>query len=607
MDKRLRNSGIDIIGDIPWGTHIGQLYTSKEDFFQTGVTYIQSGLINNEFCIWIYSDNTTYEEIKEKLSEYMDDVDLYLQWGQLKIIHYSQWYTEDNSFNEVRVNKEWNHMVEYGVNNGYDGLRAIADTAWLEKGYYRSFLHYEQSIDHIINELPFIVICLYDSKKTDAFAIADIIKNHSYVITKNEDKLGLIKNVEILIKDRQIETSEERYRKLLGFLPDPVFIHDEKTIFYCNESAVHMIGVENSYKLLGRSMIILVPPEMKMNLRRFIEDVLNGDKESNFLISKINCCNGEVKDVEIVATKYIFQGRHVVLSVVRDMTHLMEIDELKKDIARNKQLLEYSMESEKVKTEFFSNISHELKTPLNVILAAIQLMKLSEDNPCCDKDRSKYLKMMQQNCFRLLRLVNNIIDITKIDANYYEIKLQNYDIVKLIREITQSVAEYAVSKSVAITFESHLDEKIMACDPDAIERIILNLLSNAIKFTPTGGNIWVKVNENNQRLIISVKDNGIGIPLHKQKAIFDRFQQVDRSLTRQSEGSGIGLSLVKALVEKHNGDITVNSQLDQGSEFIIEIPCKVLLNDQNESEPAADQRTDNHVEKINIEFSDIYS
>lgn len=192
-------------------------------------------------------------------------------------------------------------------------------------------------------------------------------------------------------------------------------------------------------------------------------------------------------------------------------------------------------------------------------------MKLSEDNPCCDKDKSKYLKMMQQNCFRLLRLVNNIIDITKIDANYYEIKLQNYDIVKLIREITQSVAEYAVSKSVAITFESHLDEKIMACDPDAIERIILNLLSNAIKFTPTGGNIWVKVNENNQRLIISVKDNGIGIPLHKQKAIFDRFQQVDRSLTRQSEGSGIGLSLVKALVEKHNGDITVNSQLDQGS------------------------------------------
>jgi PAS domain S-box-containing protein len=607
MDRRLRNSGVNIIGDISWGTHIGQLYSSKEDFFQTGVTYIQSGLINNELCIWIYSDNTTYEEIKEKLSEYVDDVDSYLQRGQLKIIHYSQWYIKDNSFNEVRINKQWTDLVKQAVDSGCDGLRAIADTAWLEKSFYRTFLHYERSVNRYISELPFIVICLYDANKVDAFAIAEIIKNHSYVITKDEDKLGLIRNVEILIKDRQIERSEERYRKLLELLPDAVFIHDEKTIFYCNESAVQMIGVKNSYKLLGRSMAILVIPEMEINLQRFINNVLKGNKEFNFLISKFNCGNGEVKDVEIVATKYIFQGRHVVLSVVRDITHLMEIDELKKDIAKKRQLLEYSMESDKMKTEFFSNISHELKTPLNVILAAIQLMKLSDNKPCCDKYRNKYLKMMQQNCFRLLRIVNNIIDITKIDANYYEIKSQNYDIVKLIREITQSVAEYAVSKSIIIMFESDLNEKTIACDPDAIERIILNLLSNAIKFTPMGGNIWVKVNENNEKLTISVKDNGIGIPLHKQKTIFDRFQQVDKSLTRQSEGSGIGLSLVKALVEKHDGEITLNSQLNQGSEFIIELPCKVLLDEQNKSEPSANSCTNSHVEKINIEFSDIYS
>jgi len=231
MDKRLRNSGIDIIGDIPWGTHIGQLYSSKEDFFQTGVTYIQSGLINNELCIWIYSDNTTYEEIKEKLSEYMDDIDLYLQWGQLKIMHYSQWYIKGNCFNEVRVNERWSNFIKYGLQNGYDGLRAIADTAWLEKNHYRSFLDYERNIDNIISESPFIAICLYDSNKVDAFAIGEIINNHSYVITKHEDKLDIIRNVEVLIRDRQIERGEERYRKLIEILPDPVFIHDEKQYF----------------------------------------------------------------------------------------------------------------------------------------------------------------------------------------------------------------------------------------------------------------------------------------------------------------------------------------------------------------------------------------
>lgn len=607
MDKRLRNSGIDIIGDIPWGTHIGQLYSSKEDFFQTGVTYIQSGLINNELCIWIYSDNTTYEEIKDKLSEYMDDIDFYLQLGQLKIMHYSQWYVKDNCFNEVKVNDQWNYFIKHVVQNGYDGLRAIADTAWLEKNHYRSFLDYERNIDNIISESPFIAFCLYDSKKVDAFAIGEIINNHSYVITKHEDKLDIIRNVEVLIRDRQIERGEERYRKLIEILPDPVFIHDEKTIFYCNKSAVQMTGVKNSYKLLGRSMIMLVPPEMKMNLRRFIDDMLKGDKESNFLISKLKCRNGEVKDVEIVSTKYVFQGRNVVLSVIRDITHLMEIDELKKVIAKNKELLEYSIELDRIKTEFISNISHELKTPLNVILAAIQMMNMSENKLNSDKNKNKYLKMMQQNCYRLLRLVNNIIDITKIDADYYEIKLQNYDVVKMIREITKSVSEYAVCKSIDIDFESDLDERIIACDPDAIERVILNLLSNAIKFTPVGGKVKVKVYENNQKVIISVKDNGIGIPLHKQKSIFDRFQQVDKSLTRQSEGSGIGLSIVKALVEKHNGEVSINSQIGQGSEFTIELPCKVLLNDENELEYAAKLRSEEHVDKISIEFSDIYS
>ena len=219
---------------------------------------------------------------------------------------------------------------------------------------------------------------------------------------------------------------------------------------------------------------------------------------------------------------------------------------------------------------------------------------------------SKYLKTMKQNCLRLVKLVNNILDLTKIDSNYYEIKKQNYDIVGLVETITLSVVDYAKHKNITIIFDTNTEEKIVACDPDKIERIILNLLSNAIKFTQPGGNILVAVYDRGEKIKISVKDNGIGIPRDKQKSIFNRFEQVDKSLTRQYEGSGIGLSIVKVLVEKHNGKITLNSELGKGSEFIIEIPCHIIDQWENESNLQNSFFTHNHIERINIELSDIY-
>jgi signal transduction histidine kinase len=147
---------------------------------------------------------------------------------------------------------------------------------------------------------------------------------------------------------------------------------------------------------------------------------------------------------------------------------------------------------------------------------------------------------------------------------------------------------------------------VMAVDPDKIERIMLNLLSNAVKFTNPGGEIIVNLYERNESLCISVKDSGIGIPGDKLGVIFDRFMQVDKSLTRSREGSGIGLALVKSLVQLHDGCISVNSIEGEGSEFIIELPVKLIPENQN---PYHDEsKVENSIiERIHIEFSDIYT
>lgn len=274
----------------------------------------------------------------------------------------------------------------------------------------------------------------------------------------------------------------------------------------------------------------------------------------------------------------------------------------------NEEKLREVKEYDKLKTEFFANISHELKTPLNVIYSAIQMCNIlinNNNSSYKQRDMHKYIQMSKQNCYRLLRLINNIIDITKFDSGYLKPNFKNEEIVSSIENIVMSVVNYAELKGISITFDTDVEERIMACDIDKIERIILNLLSNAMKFTEKQGNIYVNIFNKEKSITISIKDTGIGIPKEKLDVIFERFVQVDKSISRNNEGSGIGLYLVKALVIMHNGSISVNSEIGKGSEFIIEIPVYITNSNILCMEKCEDKES-SKIERINIEFSDIY-
>lgn len=268
------------------------------------------------------------------------------------------------------------------------------------------------------------------------------------------------------------------------------------------------------------------------------------------------------------------------------------------------ELLIEAEEYSKVKSQLYATVSHELKTPLNIILGAVQLMEKSDsyNYESMKNNIERYTGILKQNSYRLVRIINNIIDINKIDGNSLDIKLSNCDIVKVVEDITLSVVEYTKVKNIELIFDTEIEEKIIAFDPDKIERIMLNLLSNAIKFTDEGGSIFVNIHELEDKVTISVKDTGAGIPQNMLQKIFDCFTQADNTLRSHSGGSGIGLSLVKSLVEMHNGTISVKSELGKGSEFIIELPC--ILVDYSES--VCKESFNSNVEIAKIEFSDIY-
>lgn len=279
-----------------------------------------------------------------------------------------------------------------------------------------------------------------------------------------------------------------------------------------------------------------------------------------------------------------------------------------KMIGENKRLFEETKKYDKLKTDFITNISHELRTPLNIIFSTTQLFNLYvKKNETFSLDNlSKYSSNIKQNCYRLLRLINNLIDLNKIDSGFMELNLQKGNIIEVIEEITLSTSDYVQSMSRNLIFDTDTEEKFMCFDSEKLERILLNLISNAIKFTEAGDTITINLYDKDTCLIISVKDNGIGIKETKLKEIFERFKQINPLLSRTHEGSGIGLSLVKSLVEIHKGTITVNSTYNVGSEFIITLPSNLDLDNFSKLHEKNNLTFNTNIEKINIEFSDIY-
>ena len=265
--------------------------------------------------------------------------------------------------------------------------------------------------------------------------------------------------------------------------------------------------------------------------------------------------------------------------------------------------MDYDLEDNKLKLDFFVNISHELRTPVNLISSTIQLIKLNLKNLSKEDANiiSKYIDIMESNSMRLIRLINNLIDSTKIDAGFVKFTPINADIIKFIEDVCDSVVDYVDFNKMNLIFDTDREEEIVLFDPDIIERILLNLLSNAVKFNKVDGTIYVNLYTKDDEIRITVRDEGIGIPKEKLSSIFKRFEQIQTKNKIEKQGSGIGLYLVKSLVTLHGGNIKVESKVNEGSKFIVTIPKKVL---ENGEELVIDEKEKAN-RKVNIEFSDI--
>jgi PAS domain S-box-containing protein len=461
---------------------------------------------------------------------------------------------------------------------------------------------------------------LYEGGNITTFVEEKFISNNGTVIDveigtspfKYKDESAILVVVRNINKRKKIERdlrdNEALLREITDNISDMIVKTDgEGTIKYVTPEKNDILGY-GVHNVIGMSLFNFIYIKDKKNVLYEFKKLINTKVNQKL---QFRCIHVDKRIVWLdVSFSTVLDENNKVIGVIlsaRDITMRIEEEKIIKENEEKTRFLNQAIEYDRFRTDFFANISHELRTPINVILGTLQLMELKFTELFNEKNKKSkgYLKIMKQNCYRLVRLINNLIDVTKIDAGYFEIHLSNCNIVSIVEEITLSVAGYVENNGISLLFDTEMEEKIIACDKDKIERIMLNLISNAIKFTNTGGNITVNIYDGKDNIRISVKDNGIGIPMEKQESIFDRFIQVDKSLTRNKEGSGIGLSLVKALVEMHGGKISLKSEINKGSEFIFELPTKQLPDDipvyVNNN-----LNSNSHVEKINIEFSDIY-
>lgn len=455
--------------------------------------------------------------------------------------------------------------------------------------FYIGVYDYSNFIGHIMKFISFYF--LYK-----ALFVSVIINPHS-VLFKNLNLKAMElknKNDELALTKIKIEEDYLKYQKLVEFLPDAILMTKDYKITYANNTFCNIFNLDHNSEIIDKCILDVFD---NLHCENLINR-LNNDNKTNFN-SPVECAiyfNNITIDTE-TSTIFLKEYEHeYAIWAIRDISD-------RKKAEKMEYILMEKEKEETFKNEFFSNISHELRTPLNVIYSALQLQSLS-----LDKKDIKYHNIIRQNCLRLIRITNNIIDTTKIQSDFFKPKLKYQNVVNIIEEITLSITTYSDCKNIEVIFDTDSEELFINCDENLIERIVLNLLSNSVKYGNDGGSIEVSISKKDENFIqLSVKDNGIGIPKDSLNKIFERFEKVDMSTSRSAEGSGIGLYLVKSFVEMQHGTLSINSEINNGTEILISFPIVSAIDEsfntfiEYEKSPES-----NIIEKIDIEFSDIY-
>jgi PAS domain S-box-containing protein len=329
MEGPLRDSGIDIIGDVPWGTHFCLFYETIDDLSDILIPYFKAGLENNEFCMWVTSEPLAKAEAEKAISKAVPRFNRLLKSGQIEIVPHDEWYLKDGVFNLQHVLDGWIEKLEEALANGYSGLRATGNTAWLESEDWKDFTQYEREIDSIIGEYRMMALCTYSLDKCSTTDVLDVVKNHEFALLKHKGAWELIESSERKRAVEALRDSEARYRDLYDQAPNAYFsVGTDGLVKRANLAACELLGCSLE-QLVGSTIFDLYAdsPYGKTKAKVVFDKFRSGESVSNEEL-QMQRFDGEVIWVSLSVNPIKdMQGK-----VLESRSSVVDVTELKKTV-----------------------------------------------------------------------------------------------------------------------------------------------------------------------------------------------------------------------------------------------------------------------------------
>jgi PAS domain S-box-containing protein len=376
--------------------------------------------------------------------------------------------------------------------------------------------------------------------------------------------------------EQALQESEARKGAILDAALDCIVSMDhEGKVIEFNPAAEQTFGYKRQ-ETIGKPMADLIIPRLLRDQHRrgLVRYLTTG--EGPILNQRIELtamrADGTEFPVEVTVTRISRQGPAMFTAYIRDLTAQKAQEEVHR---RSRDLEEQNVriqEANRLKSEFLANMSHELRTPLNGVIGFSEYMIDEKAGPL-NAEQKEYLNDVLASAKHLLQLINDVLDLAKIEAGKMELNPETFAIKEVIGEVCTIIEPMASKKNITMSVEAPAEAVLVTIDPVKFKQVLYNLLSNAVKFTPENGDIKLTASlEDPERMQVEVKDTGIGIKTEDLTRLFHEFEQLDSGLGRPQQGTGLGLALTKKIVELQGGSITVESQFGKGSTFTVALP-----------------------------------
>jgi len=582
MKGKLRETGIDVVDGIPWGTHFCLFYQTKKDLLDILMPYFKAGLENNEFCMWVTSEPLRKEEAKEAMRGAVPHFDQYLEKGQIEVVPHNEWYLKDGVFNQERVMNGWVDKLEAALTQGYDGMRLTGNTFWLGKTDWRDFVKYEKMIDDTIGSYKMIAFCTYSLQKCGVTEVIEVTENHNFALIRRQDKWVALQNAERARTEAALRESEEKLRNILTSSPDAIIATDLKgNILECSQVTLDVYGFSSKEKVIGNNAFDFIAPK---DHKRALENMEKTLKQGFIKNVEYTCLTKDGREFPV----------ELSASVIRDSSGKpTSFVSITKDISEQKKAEKTLIQSEKLRAlgEMAGGVAHDFNNLLAIILGNAQLLERGLER-YKKEEITKRLGIIARTASQGGETVRRLQHFTGREISSDE--FTRIDLNEIVRSALRSTSprwkDEAEAKGITITIKEELGKlpPLLGNESELME-VLTNLIFNAVEAMPDGGRITIKTEAKENDVLLYFTDTGHGIPDKIKINVFDPF-----FTTKGPKASGLGLSTSYGVIKRHKGDMKVESSKRKGTTFTITIPIPSEIPSEKErlkdSEKVSSQR-----------------